>query len=95
MVCTFIKKLLNPDKNKSQTASIAKERLQIVVSHHRRSKNLPDFVAHLEKDILNVLRKYVDVSSDMVRVSLEQNQNQSKLELNVTLPQSQYEHEKR
>ena len=45
---------MTPSKKRSQTASIAKERLQIVVSHHRKSKNLPDFVTHLEKDILNV-----------------------------------------
>lgn len=86
-------KLLNPTQKRSQTASIAKERLQIVVSHHRKSKNLPDFVTHLEKDILNVLKKYVEVNADMVRVNLEQNNDESKLELNVTLPQNSHEHE--
>jgi cell division topological specificity factor len=86
-------KFLTPSKKRSQTASIAKERLQIVVSHHRKSKNLPDFVTHLEKDILNVLKKYVEVNADMVRVNLEQNHDESKLELNVTLPQNSHEHE--
>ena len=86
-------KLFHTKKKKSQTASIAKERLQIVVSHHRKSKNLPDFVTHLEKDILNVLKKYVEVNADMVRVNLEQNNDESKLELNVTLPQNSHEHE--
>ncbi|MDA9832866.1 cell division topological specificity factor MinE [Gammaproteobacteria bacterium] len=93
MLSDFINKLIYPRKKRAQTASIAKERLQIVVSHHRKSKNLPDFVTHLEKDILNVLKKYVEVDADMVKVNLEQNRNESKLELNVTLPQNTHEHE--
>tara|TARA_Y200000002_G_scaffold206281_1_gene170168 strand:+ start:15088 stop:15387 length:300 start_codon:yes stop_codon:yes gene_type:complete len=77
----------------SETASIARERLQIVVSHQRKSQNLPDFIKHLEKDILDVLKKYVHVDADQVQVNLERDSDQSTLELNVTLQQAS-EHEK-
>ncbi len=89
MIISLLRKLTGRGHSRSQAASVAKERLQIVVAHHRRNQNLPDFVKHLEKDILDVLKKYVDVDSRMINVNLEQNDAQSKLELNVTLPQNE------
>ena len=89
MILSLLRKLTGRGHSRSHAASVAKERLQIVVAHHRRNQNLPDFVKHLEKDILDVLKKYVDVDSRMINVNLEQNDAQSKLELNVTLPQNE------
>jgi cell division topological specificity factor len=41
----------------------------------------------LKQDILDVIRKYVDISQDQVQVQLEQNEDDlAVLELNVTLP---------
>ena len=89
MITSLLKKITGRGNAKSHAASVAKERLQIVVAHHRKSQNLPDFVKHLEKDILEVLKKYVDVDSRMINVNLEQDDDRSKLELNVTLPQNE------
>lgn len=76
-------------KNKN-TASVAKERLQIIVAHERRQRNSPDYLPQLERDILEVVRKYVDIDEQMVNVSLEQrNDNVSVLELNVVVPDKQ------
>ena len=71
----------------SGTASVAKERLQIIVAHERTSKSGPDYLPQLERDIVNVIRKYVDIGSDDVNVSLDQNDACSVLELNITLPE--------
>ena len=72
---------------KKNTASTAKERLQIIVAHERNRRNSPDYLPQLERDILAVIRKYVDISDDQVLVSLEKSSDQlSVLELNVTLP---------
>lgn len=80
--------LLKPEA--SNTASIAKERLQIVVAHHRKSQSQPDFVKDLQRDILAVLSKYVEVNQDQVQISMERDSGQTLLELNVTLPESEY-----
>lgn len=75
-------------RNRSQnaTASIAKERLQIIVSHERAACKGPDYLPILQKEILAVIAKYVDIDKDQVKVELERSGNCSVLELNVTLP---------
>ena len=73
---------------KKNTASTAKERLQIIVAHERKRRNGPDYLPQLERDILEVIRKYVDIPADQIAVSLEQRGDQiSVLELNVTFPE--------
>jgi cell division topological specificity factor len=72
---------------KTNTASTAKERLQIIVAHERNRRSGPDYLPQLERDILEVIRKYVDIPADQIAVSLEQRSDQlSVLELNVTFP---------
>lgn len=74
--------------SKKTTANTAKERLQIIVAHERRRRNSPDYLPQLERDILEVIRKYVDISPEDIAVSLEQRGNElSVLELNVTFPE--------
>ena len=72
----------SPKKN---TASIAKERLQIIVAHERSKRNQPDYLPALQQEILEVIRKYVQIDQDQVDVQLDNNGDCSVLELNVTL----------
>ena len=74
--------------SKKNTASTAKERLQIIVAHERRRRTSPDYLPQLERDILEVIRKYVDIADDQVSVTLEKSSDGlSVLELNVTFPE--------
>ena len=73
--------------NKKNTASIAKERLQIIVAHERGKREQPDYLPQLQQEILAVIRKYVSVGDDKVQVQLDKNDDCSILELNVTLPE--------
>ena len=73
--------------SKKNTASIAKERLQIIVAHERGKREQPDYLPELQKEILEVIRKYVPVAQDQVQVQLDKNEDCSILELNVTLPE--------
>ena len=72
-----------------KSASLAKDRLQIIVAHERGLRdNTPDYLPQLKLDILEVIKKYVAVTSDQVNVQLDQRDNNlSVLELNVTLPE--------
>ncbi|MCH8497145.1 MAG: cell division topological specificity factor MinE [Marinobacter sp.] len=72
---------------KTNTANIAKERLQIIVAHERGKRDQPDYLPQLQQELLAVIRKYVDISDDMVQVELDRNEDCSVLELNVTLPE--------
>ncbi|MCL1143065.1 cell division topological specificity factor MinE [Shewanella gaetbuli] len=74
---------------KPNTASLAKERLQIIVAHQRGEREAPDYLPKMKQEIIEVIRKYVQIADDQVSVQLEQNDdNLSVLELNVTLPES-------
>ena len=69
-----------------KTAQKAKERLQILVSHQRsKNSNLVDFIPQLRQELINVINKYVVVDNDQIQVELQQNDNCSILESNITL----------
>lgn len=72
---------------KKNTASIAKERLQIIVAERRRGDAGPHYLPQLKRDILEVICKYVKIDPSMVSMQLDQKGDDiSVLELNVTLP---------
>ncbi|MBD3658190.1 MULTISPECIES: cell division topological specificity factor MinE [Marinobacter] len=72
---------------KTGTASVAKERLQIIVAHERGQREQPDYLPQLQQELLAVIRKYVQIDDDMVQVEVDRNERCSVLELNVTLPE--------
>jgi len=75
---------------KKSTATIAKERLQIIVAERRRSDAEPHYLPQLKRDILEVICKYVQIDPEMVTVQLDQKGDDiSVLELNVTLPEAE------
>lgn len=80
--------LLNYFRNsKPKSAAIAKERLQILVAHERSSRNQPSYLPQLQKELLAVIQKYVQVNQDAITISFEQDDNQEVLELNIVLPE--------
>lgn len=73
---------------RKKTASVAKERLQIIVAHQRGQRDQPDYMPMLERELLEVIRRYVQVDQDAINISLDRDDDCSVLELNVTLPRS-------
>ena len=74
-------------KKNNRSASVAKERLQIIVAHERGQRDQPDYLPELQKELLAVIRKYVQISDDQVQGEVDRNDSCSVLELNVTLPE--------
>jgi cell division topological specificity factor len=71
---------------KRNTAQLAKERLQIIVSHESARRTGPDVIRKMQQEILEVICRYVHIDQDKIKVQLERHGDQSVLELNVTLP---------
>jgi cell division topological specificity factor len=71
---------------KSNTASVAKQRLQILVAHERASRNQPSYLPQMQQELLAVIRKYVNVDQDAISVNFEQHGNSETLELNIVFP---------
>ncbi|MFC0268890.1 cell division topological specificity factor MinE [Kushneria aurantia] len=73
-------------RERKKSASVAKERLQIIVAHQRSQRDQPDYMPMLERELLEVIRRYVEVDQDAINISLDSEDDCSILELNVTLP---------
>ncbi|MFY0642044.1 MAG: cell division topological specificity factor MinE [Bermanella sp.] len=79
--------LLGLFKNEEpKSASVAKERLQILVTHERNQRNAPDYLPALQREIMAVVSKYVNVGDDDINVQIDNHDQLSVLELNITLP---------
>ena len=66
----------------------AKERLQLLLAHERLDTSGPDYLPLLQKDILEVIKKYlpVEVDGEKVEVKLDRGSDVSTLEVNIELP---------
>lgn len=73
-------------KTKKNTASIAKERLRIIVAQERRSRGAPDYLPLLQRELLEVIRKYVSIDVDAVKVDLIKEGDHDVLDISVALP---------
>ncbi|MEW5887355.1 MAG: cell division topological specificity factor MinE [Pseudomonadota bacterium] len=74
---------------KKQTASIAKDRLQIILAHERSGRNAsePDYLPQLQRELIAVISKYVHVNPGDIRVNLERQDNLDVLEVKIELPE--------
>jgi cell division topological specificity factor len=68
------------------SAQTAKERLQILLAHERTDRSSPDYLPLLQRDILDVIKRYVRVDGDSVDIKLERGDEISTLEINIELP---------
>jgi cell division topological specificity factor len=71
---------------KKSTASVAKERLQLIIAHERACSSGPDFLPELQKDLVAVISKYFPVNPEDIKVGLEKQGNYEVLEVNIVLP---------
>ena len=74
--------------SKQKTASVAKERLQLIIARERSGEqSSPDFLPQLQQELIAVISKYVKVNQDDIKVSLEKKNNFEVLEVNIVLPE--------
>ena len=60
-------------KAKKTTAETAKNRLQIIIAQERSSRGAPDYLPLLRRELLEVIKKYVNVDVDAVKRYIERN----------------------
>lgn len=78
-------------RKRKDSASVAKERLQIIISHERSQRTNPDYLPKLQEEILEVIAKYVPIDKEQVKVNLDKIGDNAVLELNVTMPEEALE----
>ena len=74
---------------KKKTASVARERLQIILAHERsgQSGHEPDYLPALQRDLIAVISKYIHINPDDIKVHLERQENLDILEVKIELPE--------
>lgn len=75
------------NQRSNNSAHTAKERLQIVIAHERANRSGPDYLPKLKQELMEVIRKYVPIVDDQVKVQVEREGDYEVLELNITLPE--------
>ena len=68
------------------TASVAKERLRIIVAQERSTRGAPDYLPLLRNELLEVIKKYVQLDIEEININLERDSGHEVLELSVALP---------
>jgi cell division topological specificity factor len=81
---SFFGFLRRPEPRSS--AQTAKDRLQTILAHERQDRVLPDYLPRLQRDILGVIRSYVEITNDKVQMRLRRSERMSLLEIEVELP---------
>jgi cell division topological specificity factor len=73
--------------NQPKTAQVAKERLQLIIAHERDNGGNVNFLPDLQRELIQVISKYVNINPDDIRVSLEKQDRFEVLEVNIVLPE--------
>ena len=71
-------------KPKKETASIAKDRLRILIAQDRTIRG-PDYLPMLQRELLEVIKKYVKVDAEAVNVKLIKEGEHDVLDISVSL----------
>ena len=73
-------------KAKKNTAETAKNRLQIIIAQERNQRGAPDYLPLLQRELLEVIKKYVNIDADAVKVDLLKEGDHDVLDISVALP---------
>jgi len=80
-------------KSSVSSASVAKDRLSIIVAReHGRGAGRLNYLPQLKQELLQVLAKYEKIDLERVTVNLENNGDFDVLELNVVLSEPETTH---
>lgn len=75
-------------QKKRTSASVAKDRLQLILINERGSGNTsPDFLPQLQQELIAVISKYVTINPDDIKVNLDRQDSLEVLEVKIEMPQ--------
>lgn len=74
---------------KKASASVAKERLQIILAHERGRGPSPDYLPQMQQELIAVISKYVKIGPDDIKINLERQDDFEVLEVKIEIPPQQ------
>ena len=73
--------------SRPKSASVAKDRLQLIIARERSERGGVDWLPRLQQDILEVIARYVQVDPGAVKVQMERGENLDLVEISISLPE--------
>jgi cell division topological specificity factor len=67
------------------SAPVARERLQILLAHERRSASTSDLISILHRDVLEAVSKHISIDPDQVEVMIHRRETISVLEIDIAI----------
>jgi cell division topological specificity factor len=80
-ILEFMKSLGTPKPN---TAAMARERLQIIIAREHSSSQ-KNFLPQLEKELIEVIKKYININEKDIKVSLNKEGDIEILDVNIVI----------
>ncbi|MGY0503871.1 cell division topological specificity factor MinE [Luteimonas sp. e5] len=73
-------------KPRSDSASTARSRLTLIIAEQRSKFGAPDYLPRLREELIAVIRKYVNVDEEAIKVSRDKHGDYDVLDISVELP---------
>jgi cell division topological specificity factor len=74
-------------KTRKNSAAVAKDRLRIIIAQERSAHGAPDYLPLMRRELLEVIRKYVSVEVDAIKVDVIKDGEHDVLDISVALPE--------
>ena len=68
------------------SAPIARERLQVLLSHERAARERPDLLSILREEIIAVIGRHVSFEPDNVQIKMDRGKSVSTLAVDIEIP---------
>jgi cell division topological specificity factor len=68
------------------SAPIARERLQVLLSHERAARERPDLLSVLREEIIAVIGRHVSFEPDKVQIKMDRGKSVSTLAVDIEIP---------
>ena len=75
---------------RGNSGSVARERLQILLTHERRSNCSNELVALIHREVIAAIAKHVAIDADKVEVEITHRNKVSYLEINLEIPENDH-----
>ena len=86
---SFLSVLLGKKKT---SANVAKDRLQLILINERGKGGVtPDYLPRLQKELIEVISRYVSINPDDIKVNLERQDDLEVLEVKIEMPHAENE----
>lgn len=83
---------LGNKKNQPATASVAKDRLQLILINERGIDGVsPDYLPRLQKELIEVISRYVQIQPTDIQVNVDRQDSLEVLEVKIELPHTETE----